>query len=85
MRIAVDGMIVRHETGDDTSTSVLPVVKYMMEKAVDDQGCDADYTRVLRTLEESPLKAEMQNCITLPACLPARLPLYPIELIGSWA
>tara|TARA_B110000003_G_C16635082_1_gene528084 strand:+ start:300 stop:1238 length:939 start_codon:yes stop_codon:yes gene_type:complete len=51
VRIAVDGMSARHESGDDTSTFMLPVVKYVMEKAVNDQGYDADYTRVLRTLE----------------------------------
>ena len=34
-----------------TRAYLLPVVKNMMEKAVNDQGYDADYTRVLRTLE----------------------------------
>jgi len=54
VRIAVDSMTPRHEigeSGDNACASILPVVKHVMEKAVVDQGYDADYTRVLRTLE----------------------------------
>lgn len=51
VRIAVDCLKTPRETNDDARTLMLPVVKYIMEKAVNDQGYDADYTRVLRTLE----------------------------------
>ena len=49
--IAVDCLKTHQETDDDTRTFMLPVVQNIMGNAVNDQGYDADYTRVLRTLE----------------------------------
>lgn len=49
VRIAVDGLAACQE--DRHNTSVLPAVKKILEQSVHAQGCDVDYTCVLRTLE----------------------------------
>jgi len=49
VRIAVDGLAACQE--DCRHTSILPVVKQMLEQSVNAQGYDVDYTCVLRTLE----------------------------------
>lgn len=46
VRIAVDGLDSQHD-----ESSLLPMVKNLLEKSVTEQGYDADYTRVVRTLE----------------------------------
>ncbi len=51
VRTAVEILGSREEMCNDDCLCILPVVKNMMKKAVDDQGYHADYTCVLRTLE----------------------------------
>jgi 3-hydroxyisobutyrate dehydrogenase-like beta-hydroxyacid dehydrogenase len=49
VRIAVDGLLSAEESCREGS--MLPLVKRLLEKSTDEQGYDADYTRVVRTLE----------------------------------
>ena len=49
VRIAVDGLLSAEESCREGS--ILPLVKRLLEKSTDEQGYDADYTRVVRTLE----------------------------------
>ncbi len=49
VRIAVDGLLSAEESCREDS--ILPLVKRLLEKSTDEQGYDADYTRVVRTLE----------------------------------
>ena len=49
VRVAVDGLLSAEESCREGS--VLPLVKRLLEKSTDEQGYDADYTRVVRTLE----------------------------------
>ena len=49
VRIAVDGLLSFNTPHNETS--ILPAVKALLEKSSDEQGYDADYTRVIRTLE----------------------------------
>ena len=49
VRIAVDGLISVDESCREDS--ILPLVKSLLEKSTDEQGYDADYTHVVRTLE----------------------------------
>ena len=51
VRTAVNGLGHDNDNHQDTCSSLLPIVKNIMEKAVDEQGYNADYTRVIRTLE----------------------------------
>ena len=48
VRIAVDGLLSLSSGSED---SIFPVVKRLLEKSSIDEGYDADYTRVVRTLE----------------------------------
>ena len=48
VRIAVDGLLSLSNGSED---SIFPVVKRLLEKSSIDEGYDADYTRVVRTLE----------------------------------
>ena len=49
VRIAVDGLLSAEESCREGS--ILALVKRLLEKSTDEQGYDADYTRVVRTLE----------------------------------
>ena len=50
VRIAVDGLLsISNES--DGEDSIFPVVKRLLEKSSIEEGYDADYTRVVRTLE----------------------------------
>ena len=51
VRIAVDGLLSAEESCREGS--ILPLVKRLLEKSTDEQGYDADYTHVVRTLELS--------------------------------
>ena len=51
VRIAVDGLLSAEESCREGS--ILPLVKRLLEKSTDEQGYDADYTRVVCTLELS--------------------------------
>ena len=51
VRVAVDGLLSAEESCREGS--ILPLVKRLLEKSTDEQGYDADYTRVVRTLELS--------------------------------
>ena len=51
VRIAVESLSPSDELCYENCLHILPVVKNVMKKAIDDQGYHADYTRVLRTLE----------------------------------
>lgn len=53
VRIAVDGLTACSSTGESCNefAALLPMVKNVMEKSVGDQGYEADYTCVLRTIE----------------------------------
>jgi len=49
VRTAVDDVLSAEESCHEGS--ILPLVKRLLEKYTDDQGYDADYTRIARTLE----------------------------------
>ena len=51
VRVAVDGLLSAEESCREGS--ILPLVKRLLEKSTDEQGYDADYTHVVRTLELS--------------------------------
>ena len=49
VRIAADGLLSTDKSCREDS--ILSLVKRVLEKSTDEQGYDADYTRVVRTLE----------------------------------
>ena len=49
VRIAADGLLSTDKSCREDS--ILSLVKRLLEKSTDEQGYDADYTRVVRTLE----------------------------------
>ena len=51
VRTAVDGVLSAEESC--RQGSILPLVKRLLEKSMDEQGYDADYTCIVRTLELS--------------------------------
>ena len=48
VRIAVDGVL---SLSNSSKESIFPIVERLLEKSSINEGYDADYTRVVRTLE----------------------------------